>query len=423
MKNLNYLLLPLLLLVSGSQFGQVYAEGTEPVVDANVAEVITSAGVRKTYTSLVDAFKGVSNNCKVNLLQDVYVGAEDTTTARVGINSRSNVVNFDFNGHEILYNGTKENSNNFMGIYLQSATLKVYATNGGGMRKLDSSNSGSFYCFHVQGPTNYTYAKLEIYGGNFVGYPTAVNMQKGSATIYGGTFSSGTSETRYVLNRTEKSTASSAKIIVAGGDFVDFNPANNASDGEGTSYMKEGYSAYSYEKEGKQVYRALNTMDISYLDGNYSTDLGMRILLKQESLNIYRDLGYTLTLKTKKALYSGDEVVNYEEVATNFLDYTSTVNEAVYEVAGFNGIKFYEMTSEITCSLVAVDPTGIELTTDTITVTYANYAKKAMEQYQGQEDKQTKIEIIKQLLILGGLAQTDMNYHMSDLASSYVPAA
>lgn len=310
-----------------------------------------------------------------------------------------------------------------MGIYLQSATLKVYATNGGGMRKLDSSNSGSFYCFHVQGPTNYTYAKLEIYGGNFVGYPTAVNMQKGSATIYGGTFSSGTSETRYVLNRTEKSTASSAKIIVAGGDFVDFNPANNASDGEGTSYMKEGYSAYSYEKEGKQVYRALNTMDISYLDGNYSTDLGMRILLKQESLNIYRDLGYTLTLKTKKALYSGDEVVNYEEVATNFLDYTSTVNEAVYEVAGFNGIKFYEMTSEITCSLVAVDPTGIELTTDTITVTYANYAKKAMEQYQGQEDKQTKIEIIKQLLILGELAQTDMNYHMSDLASSYVPAA
>ena len=164
-------------------------------------------------------------------------------------------------------------------------------------------------------------------------------------------------------------------------------------------------------------------MDISYLDGNYSTDLGMRILLKQESLNIYRDLGYTLTLKTKKALYSGDEVVNYEEVATNFLDYTSTVNEAVYEVAGFNGIKFYEMTSEITCSLVAVDPTGIELTTDTITVTYANYAKKAMEQYQGQEDKQTKIEIIKQLLILGELAQTDMNYHMSDLASSYVPAA
>lgn len=65
MKKLNYLLLPLLLLVSGSQFGQVHAEGTEPVVDANVAEVITSAGVRKTYTSLVDAFKGVSNNCKV----------------------------------------------------------------------------------------------------------------------------------------------------------------------------------------------------------------------------------------------------------------------------------------------------------------------------------------------------------------------
>lgn len=416
MHKLKYLLLPLIVLSLGNQSNIVSAEELTSE-STDVAEVITSTGKKTTYTSLVDAFKAVSNKCTVNLLKDVYVGSEDTKASRLVVNTKGYTVNFDFNGHEIIYNGTKENNDNFMGIFLQNVTFKVYATNGGGMRKLSQDNEGSFYCFHLSGPTVYTNGRLEIYEGNFVGYPTAVNVQKGVATIYGGNFESGIAETGFVLNCNDSTAGKSAKINVSGGNFKDFDPGNHHADL--TSYLTDGYSSYSYENDSS-MFRVLPTFNISYIDGNYSTDLGMRLLLNKNVISTYNELGYTFSLKTKKELYEGNTVSGYEEGLAELLNYQSVVNEVEYEVAGFNGIKFYEMTSKINVSLTITDNEGVSLVTDTINFSYASYAKKAMTQYAGQEDKASKIEIIKQLLVLGGLSQTDNNYHTDDLASSYV---
>ena len=80
---------------------------------------------------------------------------------------------------------------------------------------------------------------VKVYGGNFHGLTEAVYVQhSGKAEIYGGTFSSDNVD--FVLNEYD-STRETSDIIVYGGTFVGFNPADNAAEGQGTNFVAAGY--------------------------------------------------------------------------------------------------------------------------------------------------------------------------------------
>lgn len=104
--------------------------------------------------------------------------------------------------------------------------------------------------------------KCVIEGGSFVGNISVVNVIKGELIVNGGTFtlsqlSDGTGEARYryLLNCVDKNyTDGSAKITVTGGTFVNFNPANNAAEGEGNSFVPTGYRAQSKQNGDKTEY-------------------------------------------------------------------------------------------------------------------------------------------------------------------------
>ena len=80
---------------------------------------------------------------------------------------------------------------------------------------------------------------VKVNGGNFHGLTEAVYVQNnGKAEIYGGTFSS--DNVIYVLNEYDK-TRENSDIIVYGGTFTGFNPADNAAEGQGTNFVAAGY--------------------------------------------------------------------------------------------------------------------------------------------------------------------------------------
>ena len=101
---------------------------------------------------------------------------------------------------------------------------------------------------------------VTIENGTFIGNMNAVYVYDGTAVIEGGFFdiqqksNIAGKEYEFVLNCYDANRdAGSAKIIVKGGTFVNFNPANNAAEGAGTNFVADGYSVIS-EKHGEDTW-------------------------------------------------------------------------------------------------------------------------------------------------------------------------
>lgn len=105
-------------------------------------------------------------------------------------------------------------------------------------------------------------AKLVIKDGTFVGNIHAVYVFEGTATIDGGTYSvqqkfSAEKPDEFVLNCYDANRANgTAKIIVNGGTFQNFDPMNNQAEGVGTSFVAAG-------------------VGVDYVDGKFTAKSGM----------------------------------------------------------------------------------------------------------------------------------------------------
>ena len=89
-------------------------------------------------------------------------------------------------------------------------------------------------------------------GGTAFGKPTYVTNREGeliycylgTINITNGVFWNDNDNKAFLLNCYDANYRNgTAKIVVTGGKFYDFDPANNTSEGEGTSYVPEGYTS------------------------------------------------------------------------------------------------------------------------------------------------------------------------------------
>ena len=103
---------------------------------------------------------------------------------------------------------------------------------------------------------------LAIEDGKFIGNVNALYVEKGTAVINGGFFdiqqklTGSTLEAQYktLLNCQDANyNAGRAKIIVKGGTFVNFDPSNNP-EGEGTSFVADGYKVVSNEQANGDIW-------------------------------------------------------------------------------------------------------------------------------------------------------------------------
>lgn len=100
---------------------------------------------------------------------------------------------------------------------------------------------------------------VNIYGGNWEANTHAIYAENGVINIYGGIFSVTGEDKRYVLNCYDASyTSGKAKIIVYGGRYIDFDPANSIGEPGGpVSFVAPGYESVQVEENVWEV-RAIN---------------------------------------------------------------------------------------------------------------------------------------------------------------------
>lgn len=145
------------------------------------------------------------------------------------------------NGHNVELTGTTAQTRS--GLYLNryGSSLEI---NGEGTVRCPNN-----YCLW----NNTADGKIVVNGGNIEGDTHAAYAQTGIIEINGGTFKLTNAATadrdengnlRFLINCLDANYKNgTANIIVKGGKFYEFDPANNASEGAGTNYVADGYQS------------------------------------------------------------------------------------------------------------------------------------------------------------------------------------
>ena len=189
----------------------------------------------------------LSNGGSISVSKDINTdNSEDTAAARTVI-SQPTVLNLD--KKIISPDDMGNNSNNFAALYVDADTT-INATKDGG---IDTGKNGG-YGINVKNG-----ASLTINGGYYYGGGTAVQVQKGTLTINGGTFAcepfSGSYGYNFLINCIDSAYKDgTAKVIIKGGTFVNFDPSNCSAEGAGTNFVADGYKVTSETKGGDTYY-------------------------------------------------------------------------------------------------------------------------------------------------------------------------
>ena len=163
--------------------------------------------------------------------------SEDVTIEAPLVVETGKTVEIDLNGHTITNETDVWAGNDWSLFSVRGGSLTV--KNG----TVKGKDNDCYACDVQYGGT------LIIEDGIFVGNISAVYVHEGKAEIKGGTFSIVQTETdgdpyRFLLNCYDPNRqAGKASIVVTGGTFENFNPADNAAEGAGTNFVAEGYKA------------------------------------------------------------------------------------------------------------------------------------------------------------------------------------
>ena len=208
--------------VESDSFNNTYdANATYPVVNVTeLKEALTNGGV-------VAVTKDIRTN-----------NIEDTAAARIVI-SQPTTLNLE--KKIITPDDMGNNNTNFCALIVDADTTINAGENGG----IDTGVNGGYGINVRNGAT------LTINGGYYYGGGTAVQVQKGTLIINGGTFacepySNPTYGYNFLINCLDSAYKNgTAKVIINGGTFVNFDPSNCTAEGAGTNFVADGYKVVS----------------------------------------------------------------------------------------------------------------------------------------------------------------------------------
>ena len=236
-----------------------------PDYDANATyyPVIDLAGLK-------DAIKNGGN---VAVDADVEVSGTDTLSQRTII---SKPTTLQLNKKITSPDNMGNNSSNFIALIVAADTTINAGENGG----IDTGVNGA-YAINVMNGAN-----LVINGGTYYGGGTAVQVQKGTVTINGGhfaveAFSNPDYGYNFLLNCIDSAYKNgTAKIIVKGGTFVNFNPANCKAEGAGTNFVAEGYGVVATPQANGDVWYTVvekSTTGTTFGSGTHTLSTGITV--------------------------------------------------------------------------------------------------------------------------------------------------
>lgn len=228
----------------------------EEMPDGDTALTFTARAIQKDgFADITDAFNGLdavtvadlASLRSVSRKNSIIIGGDiQSSNSAKMIQLQGNPAYINLSGYTVS-NVTDGKGQNFMVFYVKpSIGGKVRIENGtiagteeaaGEIYGIDVANNSSVYVNNV----------------TFENCLTAVQVEKGTAYIEGG-FYHCTPVPGYTLNCIDNAYKSgTANIIVTGGTFVNFDPSNNAAEGEGTNFVAEGYIVVS-EEHGDDIW-------------------------------------------------------------------------------------------------------------------------------------------------------------------------
>ena len=212
----------------------------------NLTKIVGDIGGAVTYDLPNPAGKSfntlMNNNGTVKLTDDV-------TTGRFGPGiTAKNKVKLNLNNNDLTVTGLTITS--AQGAIMARGTQEITI---GGKGTIDAGNgicvegNGADSVINLTGST--TVYQTDRSGGELI------YCYAGTINITNGTFKNNGEDKKYLLNCYDANyRAGTAKIVVTGGKFYDFNPADNTAEGEHTSFVPEGYHVEESQDGDSTVY-------------------------------------------------------------------------------------------------------------------------------------------------------------------------
>lgn len=182
-------------------------------------------------------------------------------------------------------------------------------------------------------------ATVEINGGTFIGNIHAVYVQKGTAIINGGFYSvqqkypDASKANEFVLNCYDANRANgTAKIIVTGGTFVNFNPANCQAEGANTNFVKEGYKVLATKQMNGDVWYTVVAKDAAGKTFSDGKDVVLNESIAVGAANGIAVKATSGTVTIEGGTYNGGEGGN--NVCVEAVGGTVVIKDGTFTVGG-----------------------------------------------------------------------------------------
>ena len=226
---------------AGNEYQELSIDGISITVYAT-QDTVESDSFDNQYdanaTSADELKAALKNGGDINISKNIYTDNTDTKDARMII-SKPTTLNLD--KKIISPDNMGNNQTNFTALIV-SADTTINASDEGG---IDTGTNGGYGINVING------AKLTINGGDYYGGGTAVQVQKGTLIINGGKFacepySNPVYGNKFLINCIDSAYKDgTAKIIIKGGTFVNFDPSDSASENPHGNFVADGYKVVS----------------------------------------------------------------------------------------------------------------------------------------------------------------------------------
>ena len=223
----------------------VYA--TQDTVESDSFHNTYDANATYPVANVTELKEALTNGGVVAVTKDIQTNnSEDTAAARIVI-SQPTTLNLE--KKIITPNDMGNNNVNFCALIVDADTTINAGENGG----IDTGVNGGYGINVRNGAT------LTINGGYYYGGGTAVQVQKGTLIINGGTFACEPFGDPYgynfLINCLDGAYKNgTAKVVIQGGTFINFDPSNCTAEGAGTNFVADGYKVVSAPQTNGDVW-------------------------------------------------------------------------------------------------------------------------------------------------------------------------
>ena len=214
----------------------VYA--TQDTVESDSSNNQYDANATYPVANVTELKEALTNGGVVAVTEDIQTNnIEDTAAARIVI-SQPTTLNLE--KKIITPNDMGNNNVNFCALIVDADTTINAGENGG----IDTGVNGGYGINVRKGAT------VTINGGYYYGGGTAVQVQEGTLVINGGTFACEPFGDPYGYNFLINCLDSAykngtAKVVIQGGTFINFDPSNCTAEGAHTNFVADGYKVVS----------------------------------------------------------------------------------------------------------------------------------------------------------------------------------